>query len=176
MNPKDIVVHKGTLNLKGFTRFAFFAPKEGRIITDGYTVNFLECTAELIFSDNQNFILKTKEFIPDDSHMFYRGMSIKGKITPNGGLKFSSPEKWIELGEEHTDLPGQFKEHTGCVLSGEDIIKNIIEFRGIFDGTKFYAENHATVYQEAPGNMPFFAKIVDGPIKLNMVFDLEVSE
>ena len=176
MNLKNIVVHEGTLILKGFTRFALYAQKDGRAITDGYSVNFLACTAELIFSDNQNFVLNTKEFIPDGTQMPYRELSINGKISPNGELKFTWPEKWIELGEEHSDMLGQFKEHTGCVLSGESSMKSIVGYNGILKGNKFFAENHALAFQETPGTMPFFAEIVDGPIKINFMFDLEVSD
>lgn len=174
MDSKRNFVHEGTFILKGFTRFAFYAQKENRFITDGYSMNFLECTAELIFSDNQNFVLTTKEFIPDGSHLLYRELSIIGKITPGGELEYTWPDKWLELGGEHSDMLGQFREHTGFILSDE-IIKNISKYKGSFDGNKFFAENHLVGYQEVPGGMPFFKEIVEGPIKINMMFDLEVS-
>jgi hypothetical protein len=174
---KNLVSREGTISLQGFTRFAFYAGKEGRYITDGYTLNFLICSAELTFGDNQSFVLNTKEYMPlETGPALYRELSFNGKMTPSGELKFTWPEKWIELGEERSDVLGQFKEHTGCVLSGQGNIENFLRYKGNFDGEKLFAENHAVAFQEAPGILPFFMVVVDGPILIHFMIDLEVSD
>ncbi len=95
----NIVIPKSTVTLQGFTRFAFTAQKESRIIADGYTMNYLTCTAELTFSDKKNFVLHTKEFFPGSTTM-YREIYIKGEMTPTGQLTFTWPETWYEMGME----------------------------------------------------------------------------
>lgn len=45
-NQKILVIPEGTITLQGFTRFAFTAQKESRIITDGYSLNFRNCLAD----------------------------------------------------------------------------------------------------------------------------------
>jgi len=77
INQNNLVIPKGTVSLQGFKRFAFTALKESRIIVDGYTMNFLICTAEWTFSDKNNFVLHTKEFIPESTIM-YREVYFKG--------------------------------------------------------------------------------------------------
>jgi hypothetical protein len=176
MNCKNVVIPNQTILLQGFTRFAFYAQKEGRYITDGYTMNFLICTAELIFAGKQNFVLNTKEYMPlPDGPALYRELSFNGKMTPSGELKFTWPETWIELGVVRSDVFEQFTEHTGCVLSKGNKQK-LLEYHGYFVGNKFFAENHAVAFQKAPGNLPFFAVVVDGPIKINFMIDLEVTD
>jgi hypothetical protein len=176
LNMKSLVIHEGTIPLKGFTRFAFTATKEGLVITDGYTMNFLECTAELTFSDNKNFTLHTWEVLPVDPPVLYREITFNGKIAPGGALKFSWPETWWELGTERGDVLSQVREHTGMVISGQGINKNTLEYMGYFKGDKLFADMHIVGLQEVPGTMPFFAEIVDGPVLINFMIDLEVSE
>jgi hypothetical protein len=103
--------------LSGFTRFAFTALKEGRIITDGYSMNFLKCTAELTFSNHENFILHTKEFFPD-TLMMYREIKFKGEMHTDNKLKLIMPKTWVELGadgvlQEKTEILNQIRKHTG---------------------------------------------------------------
>jgi hypothetical protein len=174
-NQKASIVRNGTVALQGYTRFAFSAPKEGVVITDGYSQNFLECTAELVFGDNQTFVLNTKEVVPGLDWV-YREVSFSGKITPSGELKFSWPESWIELGALRTDILSQVREHTGMTLSGQGINKNTLVYMGSFRKGKLFADMHIMGMQQMPGTMPFFAEIVDGPVLINFMIDLEVNE
>jgi len=181
INQKSLVIHEGTINLQGFTRFAFYATKEGRAITNGYTDNFLECTAELTFGDKQNFVLHTKEFLPFEvvpttPLTMYREITFNGKMTPSGQLKFTWPETWWELGSVRGDVLGQIREHTGMVISGQGINKNTLDYMGYFDGKKFFADMHIVGQQQVPGVMDWFKNIVDGPVLINFMIDLEVSD
>ena len=169
---QGIVPHEGTIQLEGFTRFAFYAAKEHLVITDGYTVNFLECKAELIFSDKQNFVLNTEEWVPGIM-LLYRKLSIQGKMTPSGELKFTWPETWWELGETRSDILSQVRLHTGCQLSGQGINKDTLNYMGYFDGTNFFADMHILGDQVEPGTMPFFSVVMDGPIQINFIIDIE---
>ena len=174
-NQKAPIVNNGTVALQGFTRFAFSAPKEGVVITDGYTQNFLECKAELVFGDNKTFVLNTEENVPGLDWV-YRKVSFSGKITPSGELKFSWPEKWFELFAERTDILSQVREHTGMELSGQGINKNTLIYMGSFRNGKFFADMHIMGIQKVPGTMDFFKEIVDGPVLINFMIDLEVAE
>jgi len=175
---------EGTVNLQGFTRFAFYVVKEHRYITDGYSIgnNFLACYATLTFADKQNFTMETEEYIPLETPILYRKLSITGKITPSGQIKFFWPETWEELKgdftglETRTNIVGQVMEHTGMRLSGPGISKNTLQYMGSFDGTKFFTKMHLTGIQTEPGSFGPFINVVDGPILINYMFDLEVSE
>jgi hypothetical protein len=178
-NENNIVIPKGKVTLKGFTRFAFTALKESRIIADGFTLNFLECTAELTFSDKNNFVLTTKEFFPG-STTIYREANFKGEITPNGQLTFTWPAKWYELGmeniwKERTDALAQVRRHTGMKIFGQGISKNTLNYMGYFDGNKLFADMPLVGLAEVPGEMDFFKKLVDGPVMINFMFDLEIA-
>lgn len=177
MEFKSLEINEGTVNLDGFTRFSFYVNKENRFITDGYTENFLACTAELIFGEKKDFILNTKEsfILPDGNQMLIREISFNGKITNGGSIEFTWPETWIEMGEVQTDVLGIMSEHTGYDLRGRGVNKDIMIFKGLFDGEKFFAEMHLTGFQEKPGTLPFFFDIVDGPVKVKVMFDLKLS-
>ncbi len=166
--------------LSGFTRFAFTALKESRIISDGYSMNFLECTAELTFSDKKNFILHTKEFFPNSQTM-YREINFKGMMTPNDQLTFTWPETWYEIGiesiwKERTDILAQVRRHTGMNIFGQGISNNTLNYMGYFDGKKLLADMPVVGLAEIPGEMDFLKKIVDGPVMINFMIDLEVSQ
>jgi len=181
---KKDIAQEEIIHLQGYTRFAFFSVKEHSFITDGYSIgnNFLACYATLTFVDGQNFIMDTEEYIPMETPVLYRRLSINGKITPGGQVKFSWPETWFEMKgdfsglEQRTDILAQVMEHTGMALSGPGISKNTLLYSGSFDGEKFFSDMHLTGLQEEPGTMPFLVEIVDGPVKINFMFDLEVSE
>ena len=166
--------------LSGFTRFAFIALKEGRIITDGYSMNFLKCTAELTFSDQENFILLTKEFFPD-TLMIYREIKFKGEINPDNKLKLIWPITWVELGadgvlQEKTEILNQIRKHTGMDIFGEGINMNTLNYMGYFDGNKLFAHTHMVGLHKKSGEMEFFKTIVDGPIVINFMIDLNISQ
>ncbi len=166
--------------LSGFTRFAFTAQKEGRIITDGYSMNFLKCIAELTFSNQGNFVLHTKEFFPNSPTM-YREINFKGKMTQNGQLTFTWPKTWFEMGmeaiwKEKTDILTQVREHTGMNIFGQGISKNTLNYMGYFDGNKLFADMPVVGLAEVPGEMDFFKTIVDGPVMINFMIDLDISQ
>lgn len=165
--------------LSGFTRFAYTAPKEGRIVSDGYSINFLKCIAELTFSDQEHFILHTKEFFPDTS-MMYREIKFVGEMHPNNRLKLKLPEKWVELGpdgmlQEKNDILNQIRKHTGMDIFGEGINKNTLHYMGYFDGKKLFAHTHMVGSHTKPGDMDFFKDILDGPIMIDFMIDLTIS-
>jgi len=166
--------------LSGFTRFAFTALKEGRIITDGYSMNFLKCTAELTFSNQENFILHTKEFIPD-TLMMYREIKFKGEMHPDNKLKLIMPETWFELGadgvlNEKTDILNQVRNHTGMDIFGENLKMNTLNYMGYFDGNQLFAHTHMVGLHKKSGDMEFFKTIVDGPVMINFMIDLNISQ
>lgn len=164
--------------LSGFTRFAFTALKEGRIVTDGYSMNFLECTAELTFIDKKNFVLHTKEFFPNSPKM-YREINFKGEMTPNGQLTFTWPETWLEMGmegiwKERTEILSQVRGHTGMNIFGQGISNNTLNYMGYFDGKKLFADMPVVGLAKVPGEMDFFKKLVDGPVMINFMIDLDI--
>ena len=175
---QGIVPHGGTIQLQGYTRFAFFVEREHAFITDGYTMNFLECIAELTFTGNQQFTLHTQEFLPPEmGGMKYREITFEGKISPGGELKFEWPESWWELGQMNTmTILDQVRLHTGCELSGQGINKGTLDYMGYFDGANFFADMHILGMQEQPGTMPFFFEVKEGPIMINFMIDLQVVD
>jgi hypothetical protein len=181
MNLKSLVIHKGTIHLSGITGFGFYATKGNTVLVGPYD-NYLECTAELTFSDKQNFVLHTKEFFPGATD-YYREVSFNGKMTPSGQLMFSWPQTFIELnmltGEYYEVTDGVLPEmrlHTGCALSGQGINKNTLEYKGYFDGNKFFADMHIVGNQEVPGQLPFLSTFLGCPIMINFLIDLEISD
>lgn len=180
MNFKSLVIADGPVTLEGVSGFGFFAEKEKIVLADPYA-NSLPCTAELTFGDKQSFVLHTKEYFGPD--FMYREVFFNGKITPGGQLKFSYPMTFTEFDFEVGDyvvktvgiLP-EMRLHTGCVFHGPGINAGTLNFVGYFDGNRLYADMHIIGLQEVPGQMPFLANMVDGPIKLNFLFDLVVSD
>ena len=170
---KSQVVREGTLQLEGATRFVYFNIKEGIYYADGTDV-FLPCEAELTFGEKQNFTLSTKEYFGEP---LYREVTINGKMTPSGQLKFNWPETWLEFGQVHDDVLGQMFEHTGMTFSGPGISKNTICFKGSFDGDSFLAEMRLIGKQEQLGTMPFLpAELIEGPVLIKIIFDLKVVD
>ncbi len=177
MDQKNLIVHQGTIQMVGFTRFAFYVTKEDRYITDGYTSNFLECKAELTFSSKMDFTLSTKEYVDmGDGPFLYREVNFQGKMTPSGQLNFNWPETWTEMGAPCTDVLGQIGEHTGMDLSGQGVSKNTTVYKGSFDGNSFFADMNLIGKQKKPGTLPFLVDMVDGPVKINFMIDLEVVD
>lgn len=180
-SPKHLVIHEGTIQLKGITGFGFYATKGNTVLVGPYD-NFLECKAELTFGDDQNFVLHTKEFFPGATD-YYREVSFNGKMTPSGQLMFSWPQTFIEMNmltgeyDEVTDgvLP-EMRLHTGCALSGQGINKNTLEYKGYFDGNKFFADMHIVGIQEVAGQLPFLSTFLGCPIMINFLIDLDVSD
>lgn len=177
MQFKSLTINEGTVNLDGYTRFDVYANKEGIVITDGHVDNFLACTAELVFKDQQNFVLNTKEsfIMPDGSQMLIREISFDGKITPSGQLKFSWPETWVQMGEIETGVLDQMNLHMGYLFNGPGINNNTLNYKGSFDGNNFYADMHIVGFQEKPGILPFYVDMVEGPISVKFSIELEVS-
>jgi hypothetical protein len=175
---QGIVPHEGTIQLQGYTRFAFYVEREHAFITDGYTMNFLGCIAELTLTGNQQFTLHTQEFFPPEmGGMKYREITFEGKISPAGELKFDWPESWWELGQMNTmAILDQVHLHTGCELSGQAINKGTLQYMGYFDGTNFFADMHILGKQVEPGAMDFFKDVREGPIMINFMIDLEVVD
>jgi hypothetical protein len=170
--------HEGTIQLEGFTRFAFYVPKEHRFIADGYETTFLPCTAELTFDHDHGFLLHTKEYIAGtDPLMLYREVTFTGKMTPSGQLKFSWPATWLEFGAVASDVLAEVRLHTGYALSGRGIKQNTLQYEGHFDGKALFAATHFIGKQEQPGVLPLFVEVVDSPAMVNFMIDLHtVSE
>lgn len=177
MAVRSSFVHEGTIVLEGITGFGFFAAKEQRVLADPYE-NTCECKAELTFNDKQTFVLHTKEYL---GGQMYRAVSFNGTITPDGQVKFSYPMTFTEFDFVSNDyvvktvgiLP-EMKLHTGCAFYGSGIIENTLNYSGYFIGNKFFADMHIVGLQEVSGQMPFLAKIVEGPIMINFLIDLEL--
>ncbi len=174
---QSIVPHEGTLQLEGYTRFAFYVEREHAFITDGYTMNYLECIAELTFTGGQSFVLHTQEFMPVEfGGGKYREIYFEGKMTPAGELKFEWPESWWELGTMRGGILAQVSDHTGCELSGQGINKGTLDYMGYFDGTNFFADMHIKGKQVQPGTLMFFTEMREGPIMINFMIDLQVVD
>jgi hypothetical protein len=175
----------GTIALQGFVRFDVYGRKEHKVIvdpTDMYTL----CAAELKFKDKQNFELLTKESFDngDGTQTLFREVLFKGTMTPSGQLKFTWPEKWLEVSNWETmelepalypNVVAQIRAHTGYNLSGPGINKNTVNFVGSFDGNKFYADFRVVGFQEEPGSMPPYDVVVDGPIAFKISIELMAS-
>jgi len=182
LNLKCRVVHEGTVNLEGFMRWYVYAKKEHKLIVDP-ALMFTLCTAELTFNDKQNFTLHTRETIPLDPPVFFREMTIKGKMTPGGVLKFTWPETWMELNwvtmevekTPYSNVVEQIRAHTGYKLFGPGVNMGTVNYLGFFDGTKFFAACHAIGFQQEPGptGTPY-AELVTGPIIFSMSTELQV--
>ena len=184
MNLKSRVVHEDTVSLQGFMRWDVYAKKEHKIIVDPAMMYTL-CTAELTFTDHQNFTLHTRETIPYDPPVLFREMTINGKITPGGALMYTWPETWMELnwltGElenpPYADVVEQIRAHTGYELFGPGVNKGTVNYNGFFDGTSFFADCHVNAFQReaGPAGTPY-AGLVTGPLIFSMITELQVVD
>lgn len=181
MEAMSFTINEGTFALQGITGFGFSTEKEQRVLADPY-VNILNCEAKLIISSKQDIVLHTKEFFPG-STQYYREVYFTGEITQGGQLKFSWPQTFTELnmmsGEYLVVNVGVLPEirlHTGCALSGDSISNNTLDYKGYFNGKRLFADMHIVGLQEVPGQIPFLIEMVDGPIMINFLIDLKVSD
>jgi len=184
MTMKSLAVHEGTVNLEGFMRWYVYAKAEHSLIVDP-AMMFTLCTAELTFTDKQNFTLHTRETIPLDPPVFFREMTFKGKMTPGGALKFTWPDTWMELnwGTGQLEIPPyanvveQIRAHTGYILFGPGVNKGTVNYTGFFDGTKFFADCRVNAFQQeaGPEGTPY-AGLVAGPIIFSMLTELQVVD
>ena len=170
----------GTIVLQGLTLFDVYAKKEHMVLLDGTEWN-LPCTAELVFTDKQTFVLNTTEWW--DVGEVFRRISFQGKMTPGGQLKFTWPSTWIELNwttmelEQRTNVLAQMRDHMGYELSGPGTNNNTLNYVGYFDGTRLFADFHVTGFQVEPGSMGGpYADIVQGPILVNFSIDLRAAQ
>lgn len=187
---KSKVVREGTVQLEGFTRFAFYKKVEGEFIeaidpatgelvnVDGYDFNFLPCEAELVFGNGQSFTLTTAEIADFGMGPFvYRVVTFNGKMTPSGQLKFNWPETWIEFDVPNTmSVIDQISAHTGMKLSGPGVNKSTVCYKGSYDKEMFFADMHLNGLQKQPGQLPFLAEMVEGPVLVNFMIDLHVVD
>ena len=74
------------------------------------------------------------------------------------------------------DILAQVRGHTGMALFGEGINKNTLNYMGYFDGNKLFAHTHIVGLHKMPGEMDFFKILMDGPIMINFMIDLEVQK
>ena len=181
MNLKSLVVREGTVNLEGFMRWYVYAKSEHRLIIDPALMYTL-CTAELTFTDKQNFTLHTTEIIPPS--LYFREITFEGKITPGGALKFIWPETWIELQPSglvepvpFANVVEQIRAHTGYELSGPGVNKGTVNYHGFFDGTRFFADCRVNAFQVVPGpaGTPYEV-LATGPIIFSMSTELQVVD
>jgi len=184
MNMKSLVVREGTVSLQGFMRWYVYAKKEHKLIVDP-AMMFTLCTAELTFTDKQNFTLHTQETIPLNPPVFFREMTFTGKMTPGGALKFTWPETWMELNwgtmelenPPYANVVEQIGAHTGYELFGPGVNKGTVNYNGFFDGTKFFADCHVNAFQLVPGPVGTpYAELVAGPIIFSMLTELQVVD
>jgi len=183
MNMKSLVVREGTVTLQGFMRWYVYAKEEHKLIVDPAQL-FTLCTAELTFSDKQNFTLHTIETLPFDPPVLFREITFKGEITPSGALKFTWPETWLELQPSgllepppFANVVEQIKTHTGYELFGPGVNKGTVNYNGSFDGTSFFADCHVNAFQVVTGPVGTpYAELVAGPIIFSMITELQVVD
>lgn len=181
INMKSLVMHEGTVNLQGFMRWYVYAKMEHKLIVDPAMMYTL-CTAELTFIDEQSFTLHTTEIIPPS--LLFREITFEGKMTPGGALKYTWPETWLELQPSGLLEPVPFANaveqinvHTGYELSGPGVNKGTLNFKGYFNGTKFYADCHVNAFQLVPGPVGTpYEELVSGPILFSMVTELQIVD
>lgn len=98
----------------------------------------------------------------------------------NNRLKLILPETWVQLGpdgmlHESTDIINQIQKHTGMDIFGEGINMNTLHYMGYFDGNKLFAHSHMVGSHTKSGDMDLFKDLVDGPIMIDFMIDLEVE-
>ncbi len=173
---------EGTFTLQGLSLFDIYAKKEHIVIEDPKDMN-LPCSAVLVFSDKQNFVLTTTEWVDQSAGVPFRIISFAGKMSAGGQLKFTWPATWLEANNwgdmplpMHSDVLAQFRDHTGMDISGAGVNKNTVDYIGSFDGTRLVAGFHIEGFQRRVGTMgPPFDVIYDGPISVNFSLDLTVT-
>jgi hypothetical protein len=185
LNLKSLAINKGTIHLHGYMRWYVYAKEEHKLIVDPVEM-YTMVDAELSFTDKQNFVLNTKEYFNiNDPQTLFRIISFKGKITPGGELKYTWPKTWIELNWEtmklentpYANVVAQIRAHTGYELFGPGVNKNTVNYKGFFDGTKFFADCHANALQQEPGEMgPPYDVVVVGPLIFSMSTELQVAD
>ena len=163
------------LEFTGIARYYAYSVKEKRYIKSP-DEGGPDVTAVLTHKKGQDYLLVISETVPVLPFPS-RIMEIDVKITPGGVVTFSWPEEWIELGMPNSDMIEQIKEHMGYVIQGPGINKGTLNYKGTFDGERLIALSHFMGEQVQPGTFgEWFKEIVDGPIKVEFLFDLTVNE
>jgi hypothetical protein len=179
MNLKSLVVssaksYADEICLQGTSNFDVYAPKEGRVVVNPAEM-YLTMDATLTHIEGQNYLLTTTETLPPDQGgpLLYRIIEFNVKISEGGAVKFLWPDSWWELGTTHSDLAGQFLDHTGCIGAGPGLNKSSLAYNGYFDGVNFYAAMHITAKQVQDPIMPVYIGLI-GPIKF--VFSMTLNK
>ena len=170
------------LEFTGITRYTAYSVKEQRYIKspdDGGP----NVTALLTHKKGHDYLLVTTETIPFPPFFIFRIMEIDVKITPGGEVMFSWPENWLQVNSfadpnltPHSGMIEQVKWDMGYVIHGPGINKGTLNYKGTFDGKRLLAISHFMGKQVQPGNfIPYFTDIVDGPIKVEFIMDLNVK-
>ena len=194
---KSKIIPESSVQLKGFSRMAYFKKVENEFIFDelsgtyydGYENNFLISDAVLTFGEGMSFELSSTDYVDFDldpetvtDRLLFRKITFKGKITPSGQLKFTWPDKWLQFDfvtgdlAETEDILGQIALHTGFTLSGPGITANTIMLTGNFDGDKLFAEIKLNGLQEQPGIYNPFNVVIQGPVLVNPILEMEVMD
>ena len=66
----------------------------------------------------------------------------------------------VRNGRAKTDVISQISEHTGTALHGTGINKNTLNYKGFYNGEKFFAEMNIIGLQEVPGLYLFLPKFL----------------
>jgi hypothetical protein len=174
---------EGPFTLQGSSLFSMEAKKDHVVIEDPKDYN-MPCSATLAFSDKQNFVLTTTEWLDAIGGTPFRKIAFAGKMAPGGPLKFTWPWTWLEISDwdamtlaTHTDVLAQFRDHTGMEITGAGVNKNTMDYIGSFDGTRLVAGFHIEGFQRRIGTMGApFDVMHDGPITVNFSLDLTVAK
>ena len=163
------------LELTGISRFYAYSVIEDRFIKSP-DEGGPDVSAVLTHKQGHDYLLVTTETVPMLPFP-YRIMHIDMKITPGGVVMFSWPDEWVQLQMPDADIVEQVKFDMGYEITGSGINKGTVNFKGTFDGERLVALSHFMGKQVQPGNFaPWFTEIVDGPIKVEFLFDLTVDD
>lgn len=164
------------LYLYGLSHFEVHGDEEHRVNSFG-DLRVLIVHATLTHKKDQDYILETGELmpLPDGSRMLYRKIRFDVKINPDGVVKFFWPDEWWESGKWQVNVIRQLFDHTGCIINGPCIDKGTLNFEGNFDGTNFYAKAEFMGNQVNPKPEMDLYQNLDGPVKFEISFTLEVQ-
>jgi len=182
MHARVIPIETPLVFNSGFTRYYAYsvlekgfikAPEEGGP----------NATAILTHVNGHDYELVVTETVPFPPFFTYRIMELDVKITPSGEVMFSWPQTWLEINSfadptltPHSGIVDQVLLHMGCTINGPGINKGTLNYRGTFDGERLIAISHFMGEMVQPGTfLPWFAEIVEGPIKIEFLLDLSVD-
>jgi len=164
---------KTPFGLTGETIFSVFSIKRKFYI---YPPTPFITTGTLTHKKGHSYLFHMESYLPGESEPF-RIVDFDARIMPGGTMIMSWPDEWWEFGAVYQgSVVDQMMEHTGYKFRGPGIKGGTTVYTGKFDGSKLKLTSSLMAKQVQPGTFPQYQEMVDGPINMKIVINLNVNQ